>query len=794
MRRRAPFLILTLALSFPIASTSAQQLGDVNGDGRVSFGDAFLLSRWLDTGLDVFEPAPGSADFDAEIVCTHSNDLPSLVYLEALRRASPEARPHFVERWPAAEPNGAPPPIDGAVRLEVVPIVHDSSQAQVELQVELSTSLPLGFVSFVLQAEDLDLRPVRPQNPNRIQDALTPRSISEYYLVSGGLLAAHSDELSNPFPPRTVGPSEGVVLTTHATLPRGTPPGTYRVDLLPSAEVVTPAGDLLRPSVSSGTLQVLRAIESGHDLPFPPLDLTDDGSRRVLGLAELRVTDAEANPEEEIRVAVQIRTERAVNRARFKLSWDPQVLTLMNASAAYSDPEFGRPRDLDHDIEVFEGSPALDLPASVTYRYYPHPLEVADDSAVTELERLAVVRYHPYSNGSAPPSLKFIQPLGEWVDLLELRFLVRPEARGRGDLSLQLLDNDVVAPRALFLPYGAGCDERSRVWESETRSSSGTVTVLGGGDPPPAPDPPVDPKDANIRVCLGEFGVGGEPIDVEAELDEIVRLPLLVRTDIPIWRWRFVYDFDETELELVAFEVNFLDFDGRPYTQTIVPGQEPCPVAVGKPPPDADFPPPTFAQLHDERNDVPPPPGMFVADVLTEGSNFGAWQPGTHDIGAVFFRVKDDATAELTQVFGGQVTFEPSICWRSNPDSTTAVTSGVPPFDVFDPPPRIDVPAVEVKGARILILQEGRSFIRGDSNRDSNVDVSDAVNTLNTLFLGAGTLECEDAADSNDDGNVDLSDAVFALNHLFLGGTRFSLPFPEPGPDPTPDGIDCSGG
>ena len=84
-----------------------------------------------------------------------------------------------------------------------------------------------------------------------------------------------------------------------------------------------------------------------------------------------------------------------------------------------------------------------------------------------------------------------------------------------------------------------------------------------------------------------------------------------------------------------------------------------------------------------------------------------------------------------------------------------------------------------------------RGFIRGDANADSNVELSDAVFTLNHLFLGGSQPVCEDATDTNDDGRVDLSDAIRLLNYLFLGGPSPVTPFPGAGPDPTADDLRC---
>ena len=85
----------------------------------------------------------------------------------------------------------------------------------------------------------------------------------------------------------------------------------------------------------------------------------------------------------------------------------------------------------------------------------------------------------------------------------------------------------------------------------------------------------------------------------------------------------------------------------------------------------------------------------------------------------------------------------------------------------------------------------GAKFVRGDSNFDSGVEISDAVFTLGALFLGGPQPDCLDAADSNDDGAVDLSDAVHVLAFLFLGGAAPPEPFPTPGHDSTADALSC---
>ncbi|MEM7230769.1 MAG: lamin tail domain-containing protein [Planctomycetota bacterium] len=85
----------------------------------------------------------------------------------------------------------------------------------------------------------------------------------------------------------------------------------------------------------------------------------------------------------------------------------------------------------------------------------------------------------------------------------------------------------------------------------------------------------------------------------------------------------------------------------------------------------------------------------------------------------------------------------------------------------------------------------GATFVRGDANGDQNLNLSDAVATLNYLF-GARELPCLDAADVDDDGSLGISDPIAALNFLFQDGGAPSAPYPDPGIDPSADKLDCT--
>jgi DNA-binding beta-propeller fold protein YncE len=83
-------------------------------------------------------------------------------------------------------------------------------------------------------------------------------------------------------------------------------------------------------------------------------------------------------------------------------------------------------------------------------------------------------------------------------------------------------------------------------------------------------------------------------------------------------------------------------------------------------------------------------------------------------------------------------------------------------------------------------------FLRGDSNADGRIDLSDVIFQLGCLFRGTRCPGCQDAADANDDGGVDIGDPIFLLNFQFRGGPRPPDPGPsECGPDPTEDVLDC---
>ncbi|MCA8960595.1 MAG: hypothetical protein KDC38_08780, partial [Planctomycetes bacterium] len=83
-------------------------------------------------------------------------------------------------------------------------------------------------------------------------------------------------------------------------------------------------------------------------------------------------------------------------------------------------------------------------------------------------------------------------------------------------------------------------------------------------------------------------------------------------------------------------------------------------------------------------------------------------------------------------------------------------------------------------------------FVRGDVNRDLEVEIADVIEFLSILFeQDVPGYGCDDALDVDDNGSIQITDAVILLNYLFLTGPDPVAPFPDAGFDPTPDDLGC---
>jgi hypothetical protein len=89
------------------------------------------------------------------------------------------------------------------------------------------------------------------------------------------------------------------------------------------------------------------------------------------------------------------------------------------------------------------------------------------------------------------------------------------------------------------------------------------------------------------------------------------------------------------------------------------------------------------------------------------------------------------------------------------------------------------------------IIPDVSIFIRGDTDADGQVTISDPLLTLTHLFLDSTLAVCLDAADGNDDGAVSISDPIVVLRFLFLGDYVLPRPYPDADFDPTDDELGC---
>jgi len=773
--------LVSIPLLVATTSSVAAELGDINDDGRVSFGDAYLYDQWWRGSRGDAPPAAGSADFAAHFACTPNTLWGELLYHESLRRTVERPLAHFIERWP--DPSAAqaePPPPDDRVRLAILASTHRSDRGTIELSIGVETAVTLDAMAVVLGAGGVELRPQTPPRPN--EDRPGPlRSETQYTILTRGR-AVYRSRLSAQIAITAPGTTIRIV----AEVPAGTPAGDYSIEFLDGTEVVTADGEVLRPVVVAGTLRLTTTIIDGHPaFPFAPLDLVDAENRRIEGGVELRAVPRTAAgfPGDEIIVDIQVKVDRPVNHLPFILGLDGRVLAIEEVVPVLESPETGEVDASRFEwMHFFNGRAPFESLASITASYD------ADRSVHAK---------RPYSDRDQP-GLDYVRPLGEWVDFVRARIVILPTARsGPTPLHFDLSHFTYGWKEPVFSPYAprpetqiwstTDCIETGAFWEHEaTIYHDGEITVFGGDETDP--DPPIDPAAANIRFEIGD--AAGEP-------GETVRLPVTVTTGVDLYQLRVALHHDATLLELAGFEVAIADAGGVLSTRTLTAeefgitslacaGEFPNRVCA------AGFP--ILAVLHGEpRDSIPNPSETTIVDLTTTylfGEAYGgtrSWVPRTrHEIGALYFRIRDDAPDGVAEIIDTVVEWTPE-------SSVGAVRSRSSGFPILGDAivARSDVPAVSVRRGVVLIGNPG--FVRADTNGNGLVELSDAIAVLDALFRSTGTvLSCADAADANDDGSLNVSDPVFALGFLFLGGSPPPPPFPLPGADPTADPLGCA--
>jgi hypothetical protein len=93
----------------------------------------------------------------------------------------------------------------------------------------------------------------------------------------------------------------------------------------------------------------------------------------------------------------------------------------------------------------------------------------------------------------------------------------------------------------------------------------------------------------------------------------------------------------------------------------------------------------------------------------------------------------------------------------------------------------------------VPITPPASEFRRSDLDGSNELNISDPIYNLAYQFAGGPAPSCLDAADDDDSGEINIADPIYSLAYQFAGGPPPPAPFLSPGPDPTPDGLGCTG-
>jgi hypothetical protein len=331
-------------------------------------------------------------------------------------------------------------------------------------------------------------------------------------------------------------------------------------------------------------------------------------------------------------------------------------------------------------------------------------------------------------------------PAGTSVSLVEISFCLGEGGTAAGEYPLTLEEGELVDA------------ETGQVIRPAL--VSGVLLVLSDvppSSPCPADEPgqgPPAPEDVNVELRLGS-AVAGE----SRELD----VPVVVRSNVPVQGFALSVDFDEDVLEAASFSDLWQKPDGTEYG---------------------------FERFRWNNEHSNPGNGLdegVVALVVAYDLEAQVALPAHTDneIVRVHFNVRPGAegVTELRFLDGGMVEGQPPVNNRVTAHGQNYTPQAGSSF-------------VFISGF-VNVLPDGTLFIRGDSNGDGTVNISDPQHTLGYLFLGDDRPFCYDAADSNDDGAINMSDPIATFGFLFLGGGSLPAPHGAAGEDPTPDGLGC---
>lgn len=331
----------------------------------------------------------------------------------------------------------------------------------------------------------------------------------------------------------------------------------------------------------------------------------------------------------------------------------------------------------------------------------------------------------------------FYTPAGEDVEAIRLHFCLK-EGTPAGEYHLTFVDGEIAdheSGQAIYPILG-----------------SGTLTVLedvADTSCDPRPPPPTEvPRNIEFRIGEGAAGPG-----------QAFGVPFTIRADRPSQGFEFSVDFDEEVLRATDIVKRWNRPGGTSYDFEVFE--------------------------YNNENRVPGNTGVdegfLVGAAITSLTDSESVLPPDEDVEVLsfVFTVDENASPGVTEL-----RFEDGAVGSGDPVSNKLIAGGE------HITPALADSFVFVDG-RVSILPDGALFIRGDSNDDGVVNISDPTFTLNHLFLGESEPPCLDAADANDDGRMDISDPISTLQFLFSGDYVLPPPLLAPGTDETEDDLSC---
>jgi len=187
-------------------------------------------------------------------------------------------------------------------------------------------------------------------------------------------------------------------------------------------------------------------------------------------------------------------------------------------------------------------------------------------------------------------------------------------------------------------------------------------------------------------------------------------------------------------------------------------------------------------------------------EIQIEFSADGEGQPTT---GTVYFETRN-ADGSVDSSFGENPTADFNV---TRDGVQRSYTISIPPLTlekisriridpIVDGDPSSHTDSIHINLVRFGERVDEEEFVRGDFDGDY-YGTADGVRNFHWQFLNGPppdsfVYDCWDVADINDDGMIDVSDPAYFFNWYFgCGGTPPPPPYPNLGPDPTPDNLNC---